>query len=522
MIFVLAQVTSEPASQFLAELILRKENSQDISATAEGCRQRFYTFVQEFWYEVTNDDPVWNWHIEYLCDELQKVVERVSKGLPKEYDLIINIPPGTTKSTIVSIMLPVWCWINWSWMRFICASYGAILSLEHAEHSRDIVRCEKFNRLFPELEIKADKDTKGNFRIMEYLPGNNGESTYRIGGNRFSTSVGGALTGFHGHVNIVDDPIDPNDVISETKCKTTNNWIDQVLSTRKIDKAVTPTIMIMQRVHQNDPTGHWLAKNKKNVKHICLPGEIINYKKFVSPIELILKYEDGLLDPVRLPLNVLKEMEIDLGQYGYAGQVGQTPTPPSGGMFQVDRFVVTNEDHRSAAVAMWRYWDKAASKDEGKRKAKARTAGVLMYKLKNGKYLIADGKAGKWETDVREDVIRDTAESDGRKVRVAVEQEPGSGGKDSARGTIKNLAGFSAKADRPTGDKVYRADPYSVQVNHGNVMLQAGEWNHDFIEEHRYFPYGTTKDYVDASSGAFNMIEGKRRARMLTRQKRRK
>ena len=98
----------------------------------------------------------------------------------------------------------------------------------------------------------------------------------------------------------------------------------------------------------------------------------------------------------------------------------------------------------------------------------------------------------------------------------AVPLEPGSGGKESAEGTIKNLAGFSCYADRPTGNKEFRADPWSVQVNNGNVMMMQGLWNLLWIDEHRYFPFGTYKDQVDASAGGFNKLSGKRNVKRVT------
>jgi predicted phage terminase large subunit-like protein len=101
-------------------------------------------------------------------------------------------------------------------------------------------------------------------------------------------------------------------------------------------------------------------------------------------------------------------------------------------------------------------------------------------------------------------------------VEVWVEQEPGSGGKESAEGTIRNLAGFRVYAEHPTGDKVHRADPYSVQVNVGAFQILTAMWNRDFIEEHRFFPFSTYKDQVDASSGAFNKLVGKKFVRRIT------
>ena len=480
---------------------------------AERCRRSFYHFITEFWDCISSDEFKTNWHIPYLCSELTRLAERVANKLPKRHDLIINIPPGTTKSITCSIMFPVWCWLNWSWMRFIVASYSGALSLEHAEYSRDLIRSEKFKRLFPELDIKQDKDTKSNFRIVKHRS----SGIVEIGGNRYSTSVGGTLTGFHGHILIVDDPLDPNRAVSETELKSANRWIDQTLSTRKVDKAVTPTILIMQRLHQNDPSGHILAKKKKNVRHICLPCEIRNYGKYLRPKELAEFYTDGLLDPIRMPWEILEEMEADLGQYGYAGQGGQNPVPPGGGMFKVDHFqIIDTMPALVNIIQTIRYWDNAGTKDAG-----AFSVGCKMHKLQNGKYLIPDVKRGQWASDEREKIKRETAEADGSSCVVYSEQEPGSSGKDMANATIRNLAGFMAFADRPTGDKVYRADPYSVQVNNGNVLLLRGDWNHDFIEEHRNFPYSTYKDQVDGASGAFGKLAAKKLVRSLLSGRRR-
>ena len=96
-----------------------------------------------------------------------------------------------------------------------------------------------------------------------------------------------------------------------------------------------------------------------------------------------------------------------------------------------------------------------------------------------------------------------------------MEQEPGSGGKESAEATVRNLAGYSVAVDHPTGDKVFRADPPSVQVNAGNVLMLYGEWNHEVVEELRFFPFGTYKDIVDALSAAINKLARKQQVRSL-------
>lgn len=479
------------------------------SIRAEKCRRSFYTFVQEFWDQVALDEPLWNWHIPYLCEELQKMASRVAEFKPRLYDTIINIPPGTTKSITCSIMFPAWCWTNWYWMRFIASSYSGALSLEHAEYSRDLIRSDKFQEYFPELQIKRDKDTKSNFRLQKKVFNKKGEVIdIKQGGNRYSTSVGGTLTGYHAHILIVDDPLDPNRSVSDTELKTANRWIDQTLSTRKVDKAVTPTILIMQRLHQNDPTGHILDKNKKNVHHICLPGTLDGYEDHVKPPDLKEYYVDGLLDPARMGADVLQDMRLDLGAYGFAGQVGQDPAPPGGGMFKTENFVPFKNGVPEVMIKRTiRYWDKAGTEAGG-----AMTGGIKMAEMLdifNGpRFVVLHAKFGQWSSGRRERQIKQTAEEDGRGTVVFVEQEPGSGGKESAEGTVKNLAGFVVHADPVSGSKVARAQQYAAQVEVGNVgYIVDPTWNYEFFEHHRHFPVGRhLKDLVDAASGAFNKL----------------
>ena len=287
-------------------------------AKAELCKRDFFYFVQEFWGEIIPEEPVYNWHIEYLCKELQLIVERVAKREDKLYDLIINIPPGTSKSTIATVMLPAWSWTIDPRIRNLTASYSASLSTDHAMKSRDIIRSDKYRLYFPELTIKKDQDNKTHYKN-------------EFGGERYATSVTGTVTGFHAHLIIVDDPLNPKGASSEADRLTANNFMDVTLSTRKVSKSVTPTILVMQRLHEKDCTGNWLEKEGKRLKHICLPGEISND---VKPVELRDKYINGLLDTKRLNRNDLQDLKVSLGSYGYAGQIMQTPSPLDGGIWQ--------------------------------------------------------------------------------------------------------------------------------------------------------------------------------------------
>lgn len=484
-------------------------------------KDKLYYFIQYFWDTYSNDKFQPNWHIEVICNELEQVARRVAANQKNDYDLIINVPPGSTKTAMVSIFFPVWCWVNWYWMKFITTSHSSGLSLESAEYSRDIITSEKFKQLFPEIELKQDKEAKSNFRVVKKEWVIVGQAPrLKYGGGRVSTSVDARITGFHAHIIIPDDLIDPKRALSETGLTTANNHIDHTLSTRKTDKKVSTMIMIMQRLHQNDPTGHIIKKRAgKRLRVISLPGEIVNYKAQLQPPEFEKYYtEDGLMDPNRLGWEELKTLEADLGQYAFAGQVGQNPTPPGGGMFKVDNFqVIDYMPEESKIKASLRYWDKAGTDAAKIKKGEKRafTAGVRMHFLNNGKILISHVKRGQWGAEVREAIIKNIAQGDDIKTRVYIEQEPGSGGKESAEATIRNLIGYFCEADHPSGDKIYRADPYSVAVNNGDVWLLKGDWNHEFIEEHRFFPFSQYKDQVDAAAAGFAKLTRSKTVRVI-------
>lgn len=454
---------------------------------ASLCRTSFFDFVKEFWEIVIPEAPVYNWHVEYLCNEIQEVLERVFVVEKKKYDLLVNIPPGTTKSTIASVMLPAWVWTRMPTARGIFGSFAADLSLDLSRKTRDIILSEKYINAFPDIVLRNDQNTKSYFINTK-------------GGWRKAVGTGNMITGFHGHYHTIDDPIDPKAALSEADLKATNSWMNETLSTRKVNKEVCPLILIMQRLHQNDPSGNLMERMEqgRKVKHICLPGELTAK---VSPVELRERYVDGLLDPIRLTRSVLAEQEDTLGQYGYAGQILQHPIPPGGGMFKIDRLWERCKPAPDKLVQSVRYWDKAATPDAG-----CYTVGFKMGVDKEGNYWILDVQRFQKSSEEREKIIEAVAASDGKDVLIGLEQEPGSGGKESVESTVRRLAGYRMRVDRPTGDKTLRADPFSVQVNKGNVYMTPNAWNTALLSEMEYFPHSTYKDQVDAGSGAFNLL----------------
>lgn len=319
---------------------------------SELCKKDFFYFLQCFWSEIIAEDPVYNWHIEYLCIQLQEYGERVVRREAKEADFIINIPPGTSKSTICTVMFPAWIWTIDPSIRVLTASYSASLSTDHAVKSRDIIKCARYQKWFPNVAIKNDQDNKTHYKNTK-------------GGERYATSVGGTVTGFHAHLIIVDDPINPKGATSEVLLEAASSFMNTTLSTRKVNKAVTPIILVMQRLHEEDPTGNWLKKKSKKLRHVCLPGKL---SKDVRPLELQEKYIDGMLDPVRLSIEVMDEQKEDLGSYGFAGQIQQIPAPEDGGIwkkwFKVIPDHIWNRDILPNLVNVGSDWDLAYTEKE--------------------------------------------------------------------------------------------------------------------------------------------------------------
>lgn len=455
------------------------------------CRDSFYAFLQRFWDIVVPEDPVWNWHIEFICNEMQKVAERVFQKEDKEYDLLINVPPGSTKSTICSVMFPAWVWTRMETAWCICGSYSYALSMELSRKSRDIIESEKYLRLFGNnVTLRVDQNTKGYF-VNEKA------------GGRYATSTGGSVTGYHAHFLIIDDPLNPQEAVSETELLKANDWIGRTLSTRKKDKGVTATILIMQRLHEDDPAGKMVDQAKTNdvpIRHINLPAEIDETNaNTVRPRRLKHRYVDGLMDPVRMSRKILDENRTKLMEYSYAGQFLQNPVPIAGGMFKVGRIHVGTPPYTLRQRI--RFWDKAGTEGGG-----AYTVGLEMAEDMNGEIWILDVIREQLDTFKREDLIKNTATLDGTDVVVGLEQEPASGGKESAQRTVLNLKGHVVEIIKPNKKKEGRALAFSSQVNAGMVHMVKGPWNDAYIHELSLFPKGKYKDQVDASSGGFTVL----------------
>ena len=321
-------------------------NDTELAFTISVCQSSLWDFVQHFWEQVPGSGTmIANWHMERLCQELQTVAERVFRGEPKHYDVIFNVSPGTSKSTICSILFPAWTWTRMPHARHLTASHTDTLVMDLANKSRWVIKSEKYQSLFPYIQLRADQDTKSYFANT-------------LGGDRLTCTVAGkSPMGFHGHFLTVDDPIDPKKAVSEAELKSASYFFDAVLPGRKVNKEVSVIFLIIQRLHTDDPTGHLLARTEGAgpITHLGLPTDLAEN---VEPVELREEYVDGLMDPKRLPRAVLRREAITMGSYAFSGQFMQSPIPLGGGMFKETYF---NQRIKAAPYhsKRIRYWDRA-------------------------------------------------------------------------------------------------------------------------------------------------------------------
>lgn len=436
----------------------------------------------------TKPDYEVNWHHEVLCDHL----DRLFTGEIRR--LMVFMPQRQGKSELVSRRFPAYVFGRLPKASVMGCSYGADLSSRMNRDVQRIIDSPEYLRLFPDTRLygrnvrsTADGSYLRNsdiFEIVDYL------GVYR------SAGVGGGITGMGFDFGIIDDPVkDPKDAESEVVRESLWEWYTGAFWTRQAPGA--RILLTMTRWHEDDLAGRLLEMAKSDPKAdqwtvLKLPGVC------EDPTPEYERREVGeALWPERAGLDYYEAMRANSARQ-YEAMCQQNPTAREGQMFKVGKLEIV--DAAPAKVNRVRYWDKAATDGAGDY-----TAGVRIAEAE-GVYYVEDVRRGQWSTDERDKTIRQTAELDGQEVRIGGEQEPGASGKDMRLAFIRLLAGFSVTCEPASGSKEVRADPFSSQVNAGNVKMVRGEWNKDFIEELRTFPQGKHDDQVDGAAGAFNLL----------------
>lgn len=459
---------------------------------AEQCRRSFYRFFLEFWETIEAVKLVPNWHIEYLCNQLQEVYETWARK-EAQPDVLINVPPGTSKSTTVTQLFPAWLWLKQPSIRIISSSYSASLSVGHGIKTRDCLRSDKFLRLFPGwIEGKGDEDGKTAYRNTK-------------GGQRYTTSTGGAVTGVHADFLIFDDPLKPDQASSAAGLASAKKHLE-TMSTRKTDKARSVTLMVMQRLAELDPAGIWLASGRE-LRHICLPGELpsdpAKAAALVRPVGLIARYVDGLLDPRRLTRVALAGLKVALGSYGYAGQVMQLPAPEEGGIlkkawFKSIPYPEFLEKVPGAQHAVWHFDADTAYTEKQKNDPTALLASCYI-----GQTLYV-----RWAVEMRLELpalklkLMELVAQHGYSYLSKLHIEP----KASGKSVVQELRAISqlnvVEAPPPPDDKTTRVNTASPFIEAGRVVLIDGAWNENFISQCAGFPTAAHDDMLDTLTQA--------------------
>ena len=304
----------------MLDMIQRERDRRAASAN-------LYEFVRQSWHVVEPGVPfIASWHIEQICEHL----EAITAGELRK--LLINIPPRHSKSTIVSVMYPMWEWLVRPEEKFLCASYSSVLSIRDNLKARRLVQSpwyqERWGHMFA---LAGDQNAKQRFE--------NDKTGYRI-----ATSVGGTATGEGGSRLLLDDPHSAQEAQSDVMRESALEWFDVVWSTRLNDPKRDAMVTIMQRLHERDVSGH-ILEDIGGWEHLCIPAEWDGVPRKTSLGAYDPRTRKGeLICPERFGEREITDLKQLLGAYGTAGQLQQDPTPAEGGILKTKCFQLWPKD----------------------------------------------------------------------------------------------------------------------------------------------------------------------------------
>lgn len=289
-----------------------------------------YEFLRAGWRYIDPNPFVDSWHLGAIAEHLQAVCDgQITR-------LIINQPPRTSKSSMLVAFDP-WVWAqrdhtdtSGPGVQFLHASYAQSLSIRDSVKTRRMLESPWYQRYWGDrVRITSDQNTKVRFDNAQ-------------GGYRLATSVGGTLTGEGGSIIIIDDPHNAMEAESEAIRLSTLEWFDNSLSTRLNNPRTGAMILVMQRLHEDDLTGHILSSDAgSDWVHLMLPMRYESERARILYPNAIgwsdeRTVEGELLTPERYDERSVKRLEKQLGPYGAAGQLQQRPEPKGGGILKRD------------------------------------------------------------------------------------------------------------------------------------------------------------------------------------------
>ena len=492
---------------------------------AERCRRSLRSFIAAAWPVVEPATPfVGNWHIDAIAEHL----EAATRGEIRK--LVINIPPRHMKSLQVSVFWPAWVWLTHPERRFLFGSYALELSTKHSvicrrlvssggvrprpgeeAHGRTVLERIGYRGLVETLEgpeawsLCGDQNLKRRF-----------ENTRT--GMRLATSVGGSVTGEGGDFLVLDDPHKPDEVGSDVLRARTVDWHDSTWTTRLNDAATGVQVIVMQRLHEADLTGHVLERG--GFEHLCLPAEHELSHPFHWPDDP--RTEPGEVLWPKWGEPYLAEKQVELGSYGYAGQYQQRPSPAGGGIFRRDWWRIYLPGELPAPRMLVASWDMTFKDSDGS----DYVVGQLWLRDLADRYLVAQIRARLDFTQTLAAVRALDTYARRRWPGVALANlvEDAANGPAVVSTLRREISGL--RAVRVRDGKEGRAHAVVPEVEAGNVHLPEDvipappgyreTRTEELIEELAAFPRGAHDDQVDAMTQALLEIRRggtRRRAR---------
>ena len=450
-----------------------KEINSDIYAKSLN---NFSAYFNSIWDILEPDKPLlWNWHHRLICEYLEACY------LGQFKRLIINMPPRYTKSNLITVAFPTWIWKRDPRKRFICASYSQSLSTKHSVDRRGIIESQWYRDMpGKKFKISTDQNMKTEFQNDQR-------------GVMIASSIKGTLTGKGCDILIVDDPQSPKLAQSEIERNNVNLAFDRTISTRLDDKENGVMIIVMQRLHENDLTGHLIAKGGWEV--LKIPGIETKGSTYLFPLSHKIKERkpNQILHEAREDLPKLMAQKQALGSYGFAGQYQQEPSPDGGGIikrewFKFYKIIPDKFDVQVMSI------DTAVKGEENSDYFVAQVWG----KIAAQKYLLD-------QVRIRADftqtilVIKSLAAKWPKAIAKIVEDK--ANGPAIISSLQKQITGLIAY--NPKTDKVSRMRAVSPEFEAGNIYIpdpSIAPWVHDYIEEFCLFPRGANDDQCDSTS----------------------
>lgn len=450
-----------------------------ISAQAELAKRSLYAFVQEAWRVVEPGKTFRdNWHIKLICDTLERVHRREVRRL------IINIPPRCMKSTIVSVMYPVWVWLQDPSHQFLSISHNSTLSTRDALKSRRLLQSPWFQSRWGHLfKITSDQNQKTRYE--------NDKRGYRI-----ALGMTAGITGEGGDTILIDDPHDREGAHSDAERLTALTTFDEAISTRLNSPGEGAIVVIMQRLHADDLTGHLLA-GEEEWEHLCLPMEYESDHPNVCAIDPRTEDDEPLWGD-HFTADVLKALKVRLGTYGSAGQLQQRPSIKGGGVWQLNWFNRWKE-LPSDLTNYTQSWDFAAKDTvDG-----SYNVGQVWAERGADKYLL-DQVRFRGGIAAAMNAVADLS-AKWPQCRAKLIEDKAMGGPISEM--MRKRVGGVIPTNPGKRGKTERAEAVAPFIEAGNIWLPAdAPWMSDFMAEIEAFPNAANDDQVDAASQALERL----------------